>query len=440
MGQDNHNGDKSGAGNPAENQQGPADPWARPADPWSQPSADMPPPTGPALPPQWGGQPGPPQNPWGQGPYGGPGAGFPQPGTWTPPPKPGIIPLRPLGLGEMLDGAFQACRRNAAATFGSALLVQAVVAVLTFLLARDLFSADALSLEASTEDSPFDGLLLSGLVVISIVSVVGLLLLQGILVLPVSRSILNLRTGFAQTWRLGRNRLLPLAGLGLLLTAVIVVGTVLFVLLTVLIVDGLGSAGIVIMALAFLALVATYVWLAVKLCLAPAALVLEPAGVFASLARSWRLTRGNFWRTFGILVLTSILVSIIANVISVPITLLLGLLGSFGSGALEQGGSPLAVLALSFAITSFFSAIGYAFQAGVTSLLYVDLRIRREGFDITLMKEQESQGTQDADLIPGRQAGAGSPKPGSPPDVPPRFPPSIPPGSSPGGPGSGFFG
>src|SRR3984885_11885612 len=67
----------------------------------------------------YGQQPG-----YGQQPYGQPGYGLPQYGgspygQWTPPaPKPGVIPLRPLSVGEILDGAFTAVRRNPKATLG----------------------------------------------------------------------------------------------------------------------------------------------------------------------------------------------------------------------------------------------------------------------------------------------------------------------------------
>ncbi len=371
----------------------------QPQNPWNQP----PPPNPWNQPPgQWNGPGGfPPGQPWGS-----PGS-LPQ-GGWTPPPKPGIIPLRPLGLGELLDGAFQACRKNPAATFGTALLIQAVISLLTYLFvgslvpdalfSTDLNDSDVESIESNAAWS------VTGLSLLGVISVVGVLLLQGVLVVPLARSILNLKTGFAQTWRLCRSRLLALAGMGLLLTVAIVVGLAVFGLALGLLVSVLGAAGIPVLILGFLALVAVFVWLGVKLAFAPAALVLEPAGIFASLRRSWQLTNRNFWRSFGILALTAILVSIISSVISVPVLLITSLVGTVGSGSGADAGTAVALFALNAAITTFFSAIGYAFQAAVTSLLYVDLRIRREGFDLTLMKEQETAAVT-ADLVPGRRSG-----------------------------------
>ncbi|MET4061523.1 hypothetical protein ABIB35_003096 [Arthrobacter sp. UYP6] len=93
-----------------------------------------------------------------------------------------------------------------------------------------------------------------------------------------------------------------------------------------------------------------------------------------------------------------------SSVISVPVVLIFSFVTALGSGAEPNPGAAMALVALNIAITTFFSAIGYAFQAAVTSLLYVDLRMRREGFDLTLMKEQELVGS-NADLVPGRGSG-----------------------------------
>ena len=51
------------------------------------------------------------------------------PWGWAPPPvvKPGVIPLRPLGVGEILDGAVTTIRRNPAPMLG----LSAIVAVIT---------------------------------------------------------------------------------------------------------------------------------------------------------------------------------------------------------------------------------------------------------------------------------------------------------------------
>ncbi|MET4061524.1 hypothetical protein ABIB35_003097 [Arthrobacter sp. UYP6] len=228
-------------------------PGQQPHNPWDRQS------------PQWGPpapQPGAPAQPWGA-------PGYLQQGGWTPPPKPGVIPLRPLGLGELLDGAFQACRKNPGATFGTALLIQAVISLLTFVFAGGLLSTTVYSTNFDTSEFEVSGSdvawSLTGLTLLGVVSVVGVLLLQGVLVVPIARSILNLKTGFAPTWKLCRSRLLALAGLGLVLTAMAVAGLVVFGVLLGLLASVMGAAGVPVVIIGVLALVAVFVWLVVGL-------------------------------------------------------------------------------------------------------------------------------------------------------------------------------
>ncbi|GAA1341891.1 hypothetical protein [Arthrobacter roseus] len=325
------------------------------------------------------------------------------------PPKPGIIPLRPLGLGEILDGAFLACRKNAAATFGSAVLVQVVLSILTVaLLGGLLLNPEQLENLNTANDSEALGWVASimgGASVLSLVNAIAVLVLQGVLVIPVARAILNLKTGFSAMWRIAGKKIVALIGLGLVMVVAATIILAVFVLLMVVTVIALEEQSIAIVIISVLALFALAVWVTVKLALAPAALILDGTGIFASLGRSWTLVKGNWWRTFGILLLTTVIVQVIASVISTPISMVASLAFSMNGGS-ESGreaafAQSVPVLLVTSLITAVFAAIGLAFQAAVTSLLYVDLRIRREGFDITLMKEHESAAEGGPGLLPG---------------------------------------
>ncbi len=414
----------------------PANPYAArpdddvPSNPWGQPPRAA---SGPGLPrhqgaaPGSGGQPSPPYGtqppgqgwgtaypPRGPGQYGGAygSPAFPPALQYQAPPKPGVIPLRPLGLGEILDGAFQACRKNPLATFGIAILLQAVVALVTVLLLGNALSSFEVFEQANPSPDSVIGAVASFGVfasVAGVVSGVALLVLQGILVIPIARAVINQNTSFGQAWRLARGRLLPLFGFGLLSFAAGLVGLVLLVGISALAIAGLREfSAFVIVPLVIAALVAM-VWISIKLVVAPATLMLEGTGPWTSIKRSWQLTRGNWWRTFGIVILTSIIVSIIASVIATPLTFAVGLIFGFSSSASATPDAldSLPIIAVTQAITALFTAIGYAFQAGVTSLLYVDLRIRREGFDVVLMREHEQAGTGRTDVLPGGTASFG---------------------------------
>ena len=119
------------------------------------------PPPGPAVPS------GPVSPPPGAPLPGWPAAGWaaPPPG-WAPPPpgpvpgmlgaahKPGALPLRPLGIGDMYDAAFRIIRFNPKATVGSAVLVAAVAMAVPVVVTALLSWTVDLSLDASAGSSP----------------------------------------------------------------------------------------------------------------------------------------------------------------------------------------------------------------------------------------------------------------------------------------------
>jgi membrane-anchored glycerophosphoryl diester phosphodiesterase (GDPDase) len=128
--------------------------------------------------------------------------------------------------------------------------------------------------------------------------------------------------------------------------------------------------------------------LAIRFAMATPALVLEDLGVVASLRRSWALTRGRFWRTFGVLLVAGILVGIVQQVVGFGVQVVGSLLGFAVGSTLGDGGEVVAIV-----VTAAFVVVGsllasmvcQPFLAAVTALLYTDARIRKEGFDLALV-------------------------------------------------------
>jgi hypothetical protein len=113
------------------------------------------------------------------------------------------------------------------------------------------------------------------------------------------------------------------------------------------------------------------------------ALMLEPVGVFGALGRGFRLTRKQFWRTFGIAVLTLLMAQIGGSVLTVPISLV----GNIVILQIPQDYALLGLVVLN-ALTSVISAAFVApFSAAVSSLQYIDQRMRKEAFDVELMTQ-----------------------------------------------------
>jgi hypothetical protein len=174
------------------------------------------------------------------------------------------------------------------------------------------------------------------------------------------------RTGIVAAWRTVARRLAGLIGLHLVIALAFLV--VFLAAMGSMVVTAYMAPNALYVPLplicALAALVALAVHLAVLWVRAPAAYVLEPIGLTAALIRSRDLARGAWWSTFGVLALTGLLVGVLTAVL-VPV------------GA--AGGLLLRDVAL-FAV----AAIALPLVTAVGGLLYVDQRIRREGFDLAL--------------------------------------------------------
>ena len=127
--------------------------------------------------------------------------------------------------------------------------------------------------------------------------------------------------------------------------------------------------------------VALFAWIMIRIYFAMPIVVLERLGPGQALARSWRLTRGSWWRMFGIVLLTLVLVFVVTMLLSVPFSLLSSVPMLFMQDASWTGVANGAILYVGDVLVH---AITTSFTVAVTTLLYIDLRMRREGLDLKL--------------------------------------------------------
>ncbi|KAA1419065.1 hypothetical protein F0U44_11425 [Nocardioides humilatus] len=322
-----------------------------------------------------------------------PRSASPMPGMLGAAHKPGAIALRPLSLGDMYDGAFRIIRFNPKATVGAAALVTAVAMVLPVVVSTVTAFTVGSGLDASggfddgSSTAETLGLLGSfGSLFIGIYAAqVGVIFVTGMIAHVTRAAAVGRKLTLAEAWAatLGKRwRLLGQAMLvgiiGLLAIAVLIV---LIVLVAVATQDVLAT---ILLSLALIgAAVPLYVWLWVKLVsLATPALVLEPIGVFAAFGRCWNLTRGAWWRVFGIALLTVVIVSVAGGILTTPVSLV----GNILSGVFIESG--VAILVVTQAVTLVIqNAFVAPFTAAVTSLQYLDQRMRKEAYDVELMRE-----------------------------------------------------
>lgn len=334
----------------------------------------------------YGSIPGQSQGPGGNAGWGAPGApgGAPQGGWghtgWGVPlsPKPGVVPLRPLGVGEVLDGAVTTVRKHWRTALGLSLGLAALQQLLETLGQWLAYERPGTTFEVISMLAPLPLTLLLGVIAV------------GMLTMVVSKAVLGQHVTVAEAWRAARPRLLALTGLTFLTTLILVVPFLPGIgLMAAAALNGPNEGMLAVGAvLAFAALPVT-LWLAVSLSLAAPALVLERQGVLASLARSRRLARNSWWRLFGVNALTQIVTFIASNIALAPFEIIAFVVsGDFGGDT----GSPfdislppagLIVLAIGGTLVATFTI---PLGAAVNVLLYIDQRIRREALDIELAR------------------------------------------------------
>ena len=378
------------------------------------------------------GQPGPPpgyppNTPGGQpgyGAYGGQGpagTGYPPPGGPAGPgaygapgyggyasvlaPKPSIIPLRPLSIGEILGGSFESLRANPKAMFIPSLVVMTILGIISALGTTYFFDRLGASSPFSSSTSQPDTTDLEkqwsslfGLYaqsgVNSILTMFASSILTGLLIVTVSRTILGRKASLSDVWQRTKPRAWALIGQTLLIQLILLVVTAVFVaiaagigwaLLGNIITNGADedSAGVIMLAVLVILAVTAVLGLSLfalicKLCLAPAALVLENIGVLEGISRSWTLTRGYFWRIVGIHLLSFLIVLVASQAASYGVSLITKGLVYAAPDAV------IVLMALSTLLNSLVQAAILPFDSSVIALMYTDLRMRSEGLDVEL--------------------------------------------------------
>ena len=312
----------------------------------------------------------------------------------------------------MLGASFRVLRRNPRPTFGVALLLQGLVMIITLLAVGGVTFASFTRFGSATpEDSgaiaagTVGFAALSGLLSVFLGLIAGALL-QGIIVVEVARGTLGEKLPLRGIWGFAKGRIWALVGwaalvAGILLVAIgIIVGIIVLLSVTL---GGVGIAlGVIVGILGGLGLLVLGVWIGTKVSLVPSALVIERLPLRAAIARSWTLTRGYFWKVFGIQLLVAAILGIATNIALTPFSLLapllLVLLDPNGTGSSFAITASVIVYVLQLVITVVLSAITSIISTATSALIYLDLRMRKEGLDLDLTKFVEARQAGDTAL------------------------------------------
>jgi len=288
-----------------------------------------------------------------------------------------------MRLGEILDGSFNIYRRH----FGlfmrlSLILVWLPAAAVIYLNLR--FSRNPFELLNLFEQNIAKSIGIAMLLLV-VWTACGLLLKAGT-IRVISDSYLGREPELGSSLRFGVNKIIPLLLVALSKTLLIILLYVVAVLAVILLyfvgkILGAGVAGL----MAFLGSVAA-VWFVIWVVCAygvttPIVVLEDLPSSFDAFGRSWELTRGARGKIAGTVIVTWLISQFLPGIV---ITGISGAVGAAGNQSLQ----PLFVV-----ISSLLSIVLAPILPCALTLLYYDLRVRREAFDIQVLAEQLGTGT-----------------------------------------------
>jgi hypothetical protein len=320
-----------------------------------------------------------------------------------------------MTMGTILGASFRVLRRNPRPVVGVSLIIHAILGVI-MLVTSGYLTVNALTGELNDvatgviSSSTITTLLLSFVASIAsaLFTYAGNTILLGIITVEVARGTVGEKLPLFALWGRARGRILVLLGWAVAVMVVVILVVGVYLGIVVLLMSFGGGVGIAIGAImlfvGFFGFLALGIWLAPKLSLVPSVLVLERLTLGKAIKRSWSLVRGFFWRTFGIEILVAIMLAVAASIVSAPFGLITEFAFGIGnpSGIATGGAAAHSLLQTTEIVTTIVDAlvatITAVISSAVTALIYIDLRIRTEGLDLTLLRFVDARQAGTADL------------------------------------------
>jgi len=314
-------------------------------------------------------------------------------------PEPGLIPLRPLLVSDILRASFRALGRYPGALIGANLLM-----VLGGLIILGVYSAATIPFAVHIVQSVPNAHDLSRNQDWSLVGLVGggllLLFLVWLTITAFSSVISALAAGRGSVGRpfrfgeaFGEIRANGLRALRLyaVLASMLYVGPLLLVGLAFELPAALTGSR-VLAALGILVWVpvgALSLFFAIRLRFAAPAFILERQTIRQTLSRVWFLSRDAWWRIFGITLLVGVIAGGISFILRIPLSLFSVLAGGISGAAADDSGTVAGVIAYMLLIgTAFVVQIALQPLGQLTAcFLYIDQRIRKDSLDAALAAE-----------------------------------------------------
>lgn len=283
--------------------------------------------------------------------------------------------LRPLGVGEILDVSLKVVLRNFGTFLGIVALVVIPLGILSTLIQLSIlpdgtFVNDGIIYFATQSDANTFGFVRLAL---GFVALLASFLATGVGVRAVASAYLGQKPSIRESFAYIGRRAHSLLWISFLSLIIVVLG------LIALVIPGI------------------YLW--VTFIAAVPIVVLEGVKGTKAISRSYNLTQGRWWPTFGAWFVGVFLIPVVLAVATVFV------LGLAASG--QDLANTTSFVMFENVLSTVASLIATPLQVAVITVLYFDLRVRKEAFDLQLLAERMD-----------------GPPTGSPQTLPPAGPPS----------------
>ncbi|HEX9437614.1 MAG TPA: hypothetical protein VGA16_10710 [Candidatus Limnocylindria bacterium] len=288
--------------------------------------------------------------------------------------------LRPLGVGDIVDRVFAIYRARPLMFLAIAaipyLLLALVLGVLSVTLGGSALIALAPLMTGDVSPGTFQfdrfapilGTLLLFLVLVVIAALAVSLMQSASLIAAMAARYMGKETTVGTALGLGLRRSFDLFVMGLLAFLAFCAMWIALVLLMVFTREWWSFL------VGILGGVVATVYLAVSWMVSPAVAILEEAGPTTALSRAWTLSGGNRWRILGLIALLAVLQIVLSSLLSFV------LVASFATDQTVQ-------LVLQQAVNLLATIAWAPVYWGTFAVLYYDLRVRREAFDLQVAAE-----------------------------------------------------
>ena len=283
--------------------------------------------------------------------------------------------LRPLSVGEILDAALKILVRNFLTLAKSIAVVVLPAALIVAVIEGNITTTSVVNPQTGQITTADLSTVVGEAFALYTVTLIAALFASAIVYKVVGDAYIGQRPDWRVALSFTARRLLSIIWVALVILFFFV---------------GLGFVGVLVVALlakvaaglgviAGLALAVVFIWLALPAGLAVPTFMMEGYKGFSAYRRAFALVRGNWWRTFGLLLVTGILSAVVSLIADV-------LFGIALRAAI--GGTTAGRILVDFILFGVTYVCIHPFEGAVLVVLSIDLRVRKEGYDVALLASQ----------------------------------------------------